>query len=100
MFIREPKLAWAQRQRALVSTNPRVAPEEIVGYELVLNFNGVPFQAIPRSAAEIKGKTRLQLLSVNEPEAAGHNCRKLLAKRGARWELSNTGQLLLELLAQ
>jgi hypothetical protein len=64
----------------------------------VLNYNGVPFEAIPRAASEIKGKGRFQLLSVNEAEYRRNPCRKLVTQRGSRWELATRGINLLDLL--
>ncbi|MBI3879259.1 MAG: M23 family metallopeptidase [Verrucomicrobia bacterium] len=98
VFIRESKLPLATRLAALVIPNPRADAEGVAGYEIALNFNGVPFQLIPRSATEMKSKARLQLLSVNDAEQSRNGCRKLLTKRGTRWELSSHGQQHVELL--
>jgi hypothetical protein len=64
----------------------------------VLNYNGVPFEVIPRAASEIKGQSKVQLLSVNEAEYRKNPCRRLVTKKGARWELTTRGMNLLDLL--
>jgi hypothetical protein len=58
----------------------------------------VPLRLIPRSASEIRGKARFQLLGVNEPEYQSHPCRHLVVKRSGRWQLGRNGTNLLELL--
>lgn len=72
----------------------------IAGYELVLNYTGLPIRLIPRTAAEIPGQAKVQLLSVNATEAANDACRKLVTKRGSRWELAYAGTQLIDLLTQ
>ena len=54
----------------LVKPNALARKEGVIGYEIALNFNGIPFELIPRSASEpaAKGKSKFQLLSVNEAE--------------------------------
>jgi len=76
----------------------RTQKEGAAGYELALNFNGLAFELIPRSASEIKGKAKFQLLSVNEAEYHKNPGRRLVAKRGARWELTSHGLELLDML--
>ena len=98
VFVRKTYFPWLKRYAALVRPNPRAEKEKIAGYEIALNFNGVAFELIPRSAAEIKGKARFQLLSVNEAEYHKNPGRRLIAQKGARWELTSHGLNLLELL--
>ena len=83
----------------LMRRNPVAEKEGTAGFELALNFNGIPFELIPRAASEIKGKGQYQLVSVNEAEDQKNPCRHLVARRGTRWELTNHGEELLELLA-
>jgi peptidoglycan LD-endopeptidase LytH len=89
---------WARRYHALVRPNPAAQKDGIAGYEMALNFNGVAFELIPRAASEIKGKAKFQLLSVNEAEYHKNPGRRLVAKRGARWELTSHGLELLDML--
>jgi hypothetical protein len=63
-----------------------------------LDFNGLPFELIPRSAAQIKGPAKYQLLSVNEAEYTKNPCRRYVTRQGTRWELANNGLNLLDLL--
>lgn len=100
VLVRDPDLPFARRYAALVEGNPTGPTRAVAGYELVLNYAGLPIRVIPRTEPEIRSKARLQLLSVNADEAARHGCRKLVARRGSRWELAYNGTQLLDLLAQ
>ena len=98
VFVRVTDFSYLRRYPQLIQPNPRAQKEGVVGYEIALDFNGVPCELIPRSASEIPGKPRFQLLSVNETEEAANPCRRLVVQRGGRWELANNGNNLLELL--
>jgi murein DD-endopeptidase MepM/ murein hydrolase activator NlpD len=98
VLIRDKSFPWLSRYAALVRLNPKEQKDEIVGYEIVLNFNGVPIELIPRAASEVKGKSQFQLLSVNEAEQKRNPCRKLVTRRGTHWELTTHGENLLRLL--
>jgi murein DD-endopeptidase MepM/ murein hydrolase activator NlpD len=98
VLVRKTDFAWLRRYHALVRPNSAAQKEAVAGYEIALNFNGVPFELIPRSAGEIKGKSKFQLLAVNEAEYHKNPGRRLVAKKGARWELTSHGSNLLELL--
>ena len=98
VIVRDSNFPWARRYPMFVKSNPVAQKEGIAGYELALNFNGLPMELIPRAASEIKTKARYQLLSVNEAEKQKHPCRKLVNQKGARWDLGNTGLHLLDLL--
>jgi murein DD-endopeptidase MepM/ murein hydrolase activator NlpD len=89
---------WLKRYAALASADTDVKAKHVAGYEIALDFNGIPLLLIPRTASELKGKGRLQLLSVNESEALSNGSRRLVAKRGAIWELAENGKRALELL--
>jgi len=99
VLVRGANLPWAKRYPALVASNPRAATEGVAGYEILLNFNGLPYQLTPRAASEISGKARFQLLSVSESEQQKNPCRRLVARKGSRWELTSHGVHLLELLS-
>lgn len=96
--VRATGFSWLNRYPQLVKPNPRANQEGIAGYEIALNFNAVPFELIPRAASELKGKSKFQLLSVNEAEQKRNPCRRLVTQRGSRWELSPRGLNALELL--
>jgi len=94
--VRKTDFPWLKRYAALVRAG---SPNDaIAGYEIALNFNGIPIELIPRGAAQIKGKSKFQLLSVNEAERDANPCRRIVNKRGSQWELANNGIRLLELL--
>lgn len=98
VFVRETNFPWLTRYAPLVRSNPIAAKEGVVGYEISLNFIGIPISLTPRAASELKSKSRVQLLSVNEAEYQKNPCRKLVTKRSGRWELANNGLRLIELL--
>ncbi len=98
VLVRKKYFPWLRRYAPLVRASPRAEQEGVAGYEMALNYNGVPFELIPRTASEIKGKARFQLLSVNEAEYHKNPARRLVAKRGSHWELSSHGLNLLEML--
>ena len=96
--VRATDFSWLNRYPQLIKPNPRTRQEGIAGYEIALNFNAVPFELVPRTASELKGKAKFQLLSVNEAEQKKNPCRRLVTQRGGRWELSPRGLNVLELL--
>ena len=96
--VRDTTFPWLTRYAALVRANPRASSEGIAGYEIALNFNGIPIELIPRAASELKSKSRITLLSVNEAEQKKNPCGKIVTKRKGHWELATRGQNLLELL--
>jgi murein DD-endopeptidase MepM/ murein hydrolase activator NlpD len=98
VVVRATNFPWLRRYPALVKPNPRADKEGIAGYEIALNFNGVPFELIPRAAGEIKGKAKVQLLSVNDAEEKKNPARRFVTQRKGRWELATHGINLLELI--
>ena len=98
VLVRATSFPYLKRYAPLVLKNPRADKEGVAGYEVALNYNGVAFALLPRAASEIKGAAKFQLLSVNESEYRAHPCRKLVAQRGGRWQLTDKGQRELELL--
>jgi hypothetical protein len=98
VVVRKTDFPWLKRYAALVKENPTATKEGIAGYELALNYNGLPFEAIPRAASEIKGKSKYQLLSVNEAEYKANPCRRLIDRKSGPWKLTARGTKLLDLL--
>lgn len=98
VVARTTNFPWLKRYAALARRNPTAEKEGVAGYEIALNFNGVPFELVPRAASEIKGKAKLQLLAVNEAEYRKNPCRKLVTQHKGRWELASNGIHLLNLL--
>jgi peptidoglycan LD-endopeptidase LytH len=97
VIVRDTDFAWLKRYPMFLKSSP-AAGQDIAGYEIAINFAGLPFELIPRAASEIKGKAAVQLLSVNEAEYSRNPCRKLVTKRGSRWELTTRGHDLVSLL--
>jgi peptidoglycan LD-endopeptidase LytH len=97
VLVRKADFDWVKRYGSLVKSNPIAQKEGIAGYEMALNFTGVPFELIPRAASEIRSKSKYQLLSVNEAEYQRNPCRRLVSRRG-HWELATRGINLLDLL--
>ena len=98
VVVRDNTLRWARRYPALLRANPLTAKEGVAGYELALNFTGVPFELTPRAASEIKFKGKYHLLSVNQAEQRKNPCRRLVTQHAGRWVLGSNGKNLLELL--
>ena len=98
VLVRATNFPWLKRYPPLIVRNSLAEKEGVAGYEISLNYNGVPYRLIPRAASEIKNKARFQLLSVNEAEYRKNPCRRLVIKRGHRWALARNGNNLLELL--
>ena len=98
VFVRATNFPYLKRYPMLVLSNPVAQREGVAGYEVALNYNGVAFALMPRAASEIHGQGRFQLLSVNEAEEKANPCRHLVAKRGSRWQLTDTGIRELEML--
>jgi murein DD-endopeptidase MepM/ murein hydrolase activator NlpD len=98
VLVRAVNFPYLKRYPQLVLKNPAAEKEGVAGYEIVLNYNGVPFALMPRAASEIKSGGKFQLLSVNEAVQRANPCRKLVAKRGGRWQLADAGLRELELL--
>jgi peptidoglycan LD-endopeptidase LytH len=96
VLVRASEFPWLKRYPGFIRTNSTV--QNIGGYEIALNFAGLPYELTPRDASQIKGKAPVQLLSVNEAEYARNPCRRLVSKRGSRWELTVRGQSLISLL--
>jgi murein DD-endopeptidase MepM/ murein hydrolase activator NlpD len=99
VLVRDANLSWAKRYPMLVTPNPVAQKEGIAGYELSLNYNGLPYALTPRAASEIKTNSKFLLLSVNAAEKQKHPCRRLVVQKGSRWVLANNGLHLLELLS-
>jgi murein DD-endopeptidase MepM/ murein hydrolase activator NlpD len=98
VLVRAPHFPYLKRYAAFVLKNPKTDKEGVAGYEISLNYNGVPFALMPRAASEIKSLGRIQLLAVNETEYRAHPCRKLVVQRSGHWQLTDKGQQEVEML--
>jgi murein DD-endopeptidase MepM/ murein hydrolase activator NlpD len=98
VFVRQKDFPWVRANPALIRQNPRAQKEGVAGWELALNFMGLPFECTPRAASEMKSLASPQVLYVNEVEQQQYHCRTLVRKRGAGWELTTIGANLISLL--
>jgi peptidoglycan LD-endopeptidase LytH len=98
VLVRKTDFPWLHRYQALIRAAPGAQAEAVAGYEIALNFNGVPFELIPRAASQFKAKGKYQLLSVNEAEYRKNPGRRLVGQKRGRWELTSHGSGLLDLL--
>jgi peptidoglycan LD-endopeptidase LytH len=96
--VRSTDFPWLRRYPMLIKRTALAPNESIAGYEIALDFNGLPFELIPRTAAQMKGTAKYQLLSVNEAEETKDPCRRLVSRQGSHWTLASNGLSLLELL--
>ncbi len=98
VLVRQTQFPWVRRYPALIRRNLLVEKEGIAGYEITLNYCGIPFALVPRAPSEVKSQARFQLLSVNDAEQQQHPCRHLVAHQGKNWTLTQSGQRLLDLI--
>jgi peptidoglycan LD-endopeptidase LytH len=98
VLVRKTDFPWLKRYQALIKPNPMAEKEGAAAYEMRLNFNGLPFELVPRAASELKKGSEYQILSVNEAEFQKNPARKLVSKSGSRWRLASNGIHLLNLL--
>ncbi len=98
VMIRDTHFPWLKRYTALIRVNPLAEKQGVVAYEVALNFNGIPFELIPRTQSEVRGKSRYTLLNVNEAEYQKNPCRRLVTKKGSEWDLGSHGIQLLDQL--
>jgi murein DD-endopeptidase MepM/ murein hydrolase activator NlpD len=99
ILVRGKEISFARRYPALVRANPLTDKEGIGGYEIAINYSGLPFQLTPRAPSELKGRANTQLLSVNEAERTARPCGKFVVKRSGKWELTAKGMDLADLLS-
>ena len=96
--VRATTFPFLKHYPALVLKNSVAEKQGIAGYEIALNYNGVPFALLPRAESEMKGHAKIQLLSVNSAVAQANPCRKLVKQTGSHWQLGDHGLKLLDLL--
>ena len=98
VLVRRTQFSWLKRYVPLVRRNPLADREGFAGFEVALNYNGVPYQLIPRATSEIRTISDGSVVSVNTQELAARGCRQLLKKSKFGHELSAKGQRLISLL--
>ncbi len=96
--VRAKDFPWLKRCSPLIARNPVADREGIAGYELTLNFMGIPCRLTPRAPSELPHPARVAILHVNPNTHQAHPCRRLLVQRQNRWELTAAGEQLLDLL--
>jgi murein DD-endopeptidase MepM/ murein hydrolase activator NlpD len=96
--VRATDFPFLKRYAPLVQKNPLAEKQGIAGYELTLNYNGVPFALVPRAEAELKSRAKIYLVSVNESIQRANPCGKIVVQRGGRWQFRENGRQGLELL--
>lgn len=96
--VRDTGFGFLKRYQILVENRPELEGKEPAGYEIVISYAGAPMKLIPRTAAEMKSRARVHLVSVNEAVEKANPCRKLVTKRSGHWELANYGQRLIDLI--
>ena len=98
VLVRATNFSYLKRYAPLVLKNPKAEKEGVAGYEIALNYNGVAFALMPRAASEMKGASKISLVSVNEAEQQAHPCRRLVIQKGSRWQLTEKGLREVEML--
>jgi peptidoglycan LD-endopeptidase LytH len=98
VLVRRTHFPWLAKYTSLIKRNPVAEREGAAGYEVALDYNGLPYQLIPRAPSEVRTGANYQLLSVNEAEEQEHPCRKLVSKTHGHWELTTAGINILDLL--
>ncbi|HEX3716730.1 MAG TPA: M23 family metallopeptidase [Verrucomicrobiae bacterium] len=98
VLVRKTDFSWVRRYPMLIKKDALASREPIAGYEIALDYNGLPFELIPRTASQFKRSARYQLISVNAPEYMKNPCRSLVTRYGSRWELAGNGTRLLDML--
>ncbi len=96
--VRGGNFPWVKRYASLIEKNSIAEKEGVAGYEIFLNFNGLPYRLIPHAASQLKSGARYQLVSVNAAEYQKNPCRRLVTPKGKGWILAERGIRLLELL--
>ena len=89
--------SWLRNYPTLIRRNDAALQEGIVAYELILSFNGMPIQAVPRGRSEIEGVNQIKLLSVENELYSDNRCCKLVEKTGS-WKLTSRGMRWIEKL--
>ena len=97
VLIRSPGLQWARRHPGLV--DPLTTLNDIAGYEVSLDPNGVPVRCVPRETAVFIDSEPFKLLYVDPEVYKLAPCRKLVFNKAQQWVLTARGTSHLKLLA-
>jgi hypothetical protein len=98
VLVHDTQFPWLQRYNLLIERHPSLGSGPPAGYELVLDYTGLPYRVIARPASDFSGRWKYRLLSVNVAEYDRNHCRKLVARQRGAWQLTAQGQSLLDQL--
>jgi murein DD-endopeptidase MepM/ murein hydrolase activator NlpD len=96
--VRDTEFPWLRRYPSLVARNPRAEKEGVVGYEIWLNYVGLPYRMMPLASGELKSRNPVYLVSVNDAERTRDPSGKVATQRNGNWVLTNSGQNLISLI--
>jgi murein DD-endopeptidase MepM/ murein hydrolase activator NlpD len=96
--VRSTNFPWLTRYPSLIRPGAAPADQPLAGYEIHLDYNGVPVRLLPRSESQMESRESFHLVSVNEAEYGMNPCRRLVVRAGKRFELGAAGIRLLQLL--
>lgn len=96
--VRAADFPWLKRYPMFVKPAGH-DPSLTKGYEMALTFNGIPIELKPLTDAQLGERAdRIALVWVNEQEHNQNPCCKLVTRRAGRWELTQTGRRLVDLI--
>ncbi len=98
--VRATHFAWLRRYPQFTAVGPRASREGAAGYEVWLNYHGLPYKLVPLAAGELKSRARYHLVEVNAAEARARPCGNLVARAGSDWRLTAHGLRFLDLLTR
>ena len=98
--VRDTSFAWLRRYPQFTVASPTAAREGVAGYEISLNYHGLPFKLVPLAASELKSKARVYLVEVDAAEQQARPCGKLVTRSSGRWKLTSQGERVLSLLTE
>ncbi|MBG85983.1 MAG: hypothetical protein CMO80_03660 [Verrucomicrobiales bacterium] len=98
VLVPKTGFSYEREYRPLMRRNATAERAGIDGYELVINFAGIPCQLIPRSKTEIPFEKSYSIIRVVEEEALSKRCRKLITKERGKWRLTRKGVEFLDLI--
>ncbi|MEE2948040.1 MAG: M23 family metallopeptidase [Verrucomicrobiota bacterium] len=96
ILVQSPNFEWAKRHPGLVESPAK--PTAIGGYEIFLDYNGIPVRCLPRGKEAFSDNEPIKLLNVDAGVYAKARCRKLVFKKGQKWQLTAKGLAHLNLL--
>jgi murein DD-endopeptidase MepM/ murein hydrolase activator NlpD len=96
VLVQSPTFQWAKRHPGLVESPTRLKPT--AGYEVFLDSYGIPVRCTPRGQEAFSDNKQIKLLNVDAEVYRKAPCRKLVFKKGQKWQLTAKGLGHLDLL--